>query len=104
MMFQSVCCGVPDQEPLDKAIRAFKKKEKMTSLRAWKIGPMGREGEYYLVFDLEKWPASRRKKFMEILRVVSGKLKDPGHVNLEENYMMRKADLPGRATMEPVSW
>ncbi|HAN65314.1 MAG TPA: hypothetical protein DCQ34_03080 [Chitinophagaceae bacterium] len=104
LMFQSVCCGVPDQEPLDKSIRAFIKKEKLASVRAWKIGPMGREGEYYLVFDLRKWPDSRRNAFINILRNVSDQLKDPGHVSFEENYMIQKVDLPGRATMEPISW
>jgi len=103
LMFQSVCCGVPDQEPLDKALRKFAKREKTGPIEMWKIGPMGREGEYYLVFDLKKWKPATREKMVHLLEQMSKNLREPGHVSIEKNGILRKSELPERATMEKLT-
>lgn len=103
LMFQSVCCGVPDQEPLDKALRKFAKREKTGTIEFRKIGPMGREGEYYLVFDLKKWKPSTRVKMVHLLDQMSKNLREPGHVSIEKNGILRKSELPERATMEKLT-
>lgn len=103
--FQSICCGVPDQAPLDSAIRRFKKKQKLKKpVRADKIGPLGREGEYTLAFTLSGMTRNQKKQFISMLEKVIPLLKDRGQASLQLNETYIIADLPARATIEKIKW
>jgi hypothetical protein len=51
--FNSMCCGVPDDAPVMKLISSFKKQHRIKRIAVDHIGPMGKEGEYYLAFRLK---------------------------------------------------
>jgi len=86
LKFQSECCGVPSDRPLIKTIQAFKKKYHLKSIQAYRMGPMGREGEYYLGFHLKELNKSLRWKLIsKIKAAVVTMCKDKGTVVLEEH-------------------
>ena len=65
--FQSICCGVPNAAPLKKFVSKFKKEYHTKTIRADKIGPMGREGEYYLGFNLKELTRKQKHYFLNAL-------------------------------------
>ena len=100
--FQSVCCGVPDDAPLVKFLKTFKKQQKFKMISADRIGPMGKEGEYYLAFTLKGFTKKQKTVFKQKLKTVVSKMNDKGNAVLEENMTIIKADLPSRAITEKV--
>lgn len=100
--FQSVCCGVPDEAPLVKFLKTFKKQQKFKMISADRIGPMGKEGEYYLAFTLKGFTKKQKTVFKQKLKTVVSKMNDKGNAVLEENMTIIKADLPSRAITEKV--
>ncbi len=100
--FQSVCCGVPDEAPLLKFIKAFKKQNKIKLISADRIGPMGKEGEYYLAFTLKGFTKKQKTGFKQKLKTIIPKMTDKGNALLEENMTINKTDLPSRAVTEKI--
>ena len=101
LQFQSECCGVPADSSLKLYVQSFRKKYKIKKqLKAVRIGPMGKEGEYWLVFSLKELNDSQCNLFIEQLKLVVVSLKDPGSVNLVENMDLQASELPSRATRE----
>jgi len=97
--FRSICCGVPNSEPLLNYIKDFKATEKVKKMiRYDHIGPLGKEGEYSMGFSLEELCRRDRKKFIAGLKVIVPTLKDKGTASVEENYMLDASSL-GRATI-----
>lgn len=104
LQFQSFCCGVPDDEALQKAVAAFKKTYKLKKIYVDRIGPMGKEGEYQLCFAMNKMTARQRSAFIELLEKTAPLLKDPGQVTLEKNVLVKRTDLPARASIDRIAW
>lgn len=102
LKFQSKCCGVPDQKPLDSAILLYKINNHIRAIKADKISPMGREGEYYLAFKKTKFMSKHKKTFLVMLKAVVKKMKEPGYVEIEVNSLIRKEDLPSSAQITNV--
>ena len=102
--FQSICCGVPDDAPLKEMIRKFKKQYRIKSIKATHIGPMGKEGEYYLAFSLKGMTSKQKEIFKKKIRSIVPSLKDNGTASLEENIIITTADLPSRATSTTVKF
>ena len=102
--FQSICCGVPDDAPLNEMIKKFKKQYKIKTLIATRIGPMGKEGEYYLAFSLRGMTAKQKLNFKKKIRSLVPTMKDNGVATLEENISINAADLPSRATSTTVNF
>lgn len=100
--FNSFCCGVPSDTPLVKMIKAFKKQYKIKQVTADKIGPMGREGEYYLAFRLKEFSKAQKLKFIQQLKKTALIMKDQGSAELKENETINKADLSPRASVSSV--
>ncbi len=101
LQFQSECCGVPADTSLKLYVQSFRKKYKIKKkLKAVHIGPMGKEGEYWLAFSLKELNKKQRSFFINQLKPVVIKLKDPGSVTLIENMSVQSSDLPSRATSE----
>jgi hypothetical protein len=97
--FRSICCGVPSNEPLLDYVRDFKANEKVKKMIHYDhIGPLGKEGEYSMGFDLKELCRRDRKKFIAGLKIIVPTLKDKGTASVEENYMLDAASL-GRATI-----
>lgn len=102
--FQSICCGVPDDAPLREMIRKFKKQYKIKTLKATHIGPMGKEGEYYLAFSLKGMTTKQQLNFKKKIRTLVPLMKDNGLATLEENITISTADIPSRATSSTVKF
>lgn len=84
--FASFCCGVPDSKPIIDYVKCFKKKNKTESITGYKLGPAGREGEYYLVFPLTELTQKQREKFVaeiECIKVLPG---DRGGYNFHKQF------------------
>jgi hypothetical protein len=91
--FNSMCCGVPSDTPLMNMIQRFKKQYKIKQVTADKIGPMGREGEYYLAFRLKEFSKAQKIKFIQQLKKIASTMKDKGSAEVRENETVNKADL-----------
>lgn len=97
--FNSQCCGVPDSGPIMKLISNFKKQNRIKRIAADSIGPMGREGEYYLAFRLKELNKSQKIKFIQQLKKIVPTMLDKGTAEVKENMVVDKAGLPSRATI-----
>lgn len=102
--FNSMCCGVPKNAPVKKMVIAFKKQHKIKRVLVDSIGPMGREGEYYLAFRLKELTRSQKLKFIRELKRIAPAMKEQGSVSVEENMLINKADLSSRATITVLKW
>ena len=102
--FQSVCCGVPNDSPLKKAINYFKKTNKLQKITATKIAPMGREGEYWIGFSLKELNRKQKSSFIRKMKTTTGKMKDKGYVACEENVKATIAELPSNIQFEEISF
>jgi hypothetical protein len=100
--FNSMCCGVPSNEPVMKMIKAFKKQYKIKQVVADSIGPMGREGEYYLAFRLKEFSKSQKAKFIQQLKKTVPNMKEQGSADVKENETVNKADLSSRALLTVI--
>lgn len=102
--FQSKCCGVPDQKPLDSAILLYKIRNHIRIIKADKISPMGREGEYYLAFKKSKFLSRYKKSFTALLEKVCKQMNEPGYIEIEKNATINTADIPSRAEIEAITF
>lgn len=84
--FVSYCCGVPDNTPVINFAKSFRKKYKTKAIRAYKIGPVGKEGEYYLAFPLKELSKSQAKNFIEEMEKVTVIPGDKGGVIYERDF------------------
>lgn len=101
--FNSECCGVPSDTPLVKMIKGFKKQYKIKQVTADRIGPMGREGEYYLAFRLKELSRAQQAKFILQLKRTVLIMKDKGSAEVRENEAVDKAGLSRGAGIAPVN-
>ena len=97
--FNSICCGVPDRKPLEDSIHMFLRKQKIKTMKAYRVGPLGKEGEYDLVFDLKDLKKSKRASFIALLERVSLTLTDRGASNAERDVLIDR-----QANNSRVQW
>jgi hypothetical protein len=97
--FNSECCGVPDAAPLLKCINAFKKKYKIKKLSYDYIGPMGREGEYYMAFALKELNKTQAALFIKNIDATTLKMKDKGSATTEQNMVIDPTSFSSRTTI-----
>lgn len=100
--FNSMCCGVPSDTPLVKMIKSFKKQYRIKQVTADKIGPMGREGEYYLAFRLKEFSKAQKIRFIQQLKKTATAMKDQGNAEVRENEVVDKAGFSRGTTVTPV--
>ena len=103
VQFASFCCGVPSDTSIVNYVRRFKKNNKIKTISAYKVGPMGREGEYYLAFPLVELNKKQEKKFVAEIANVKVAEGDRGAIHYEKDFIidntgtsttiMRKKDL-----------
>jgi hypothetical protein len=97
--FNSMCCGVPNSGPVIKLISSFKKQNRIKFIAVDNIGPMGREGEYYLAFRLKEFSKAQKIKFVQQLKKIAPTMVDKGSADIKENVVINKADLSSRAAV-----
>lgn len=84
--FVSYCCGVPDNKPIINFARSFRRKYKTKAISAYKIGPAGKEGEYYLAFPLKELNKNQVKSFIKGIERVTITPEDKGGLIYQKNY------------------
>ena len=94
--FQSECCGVPSQTSVRNFIISFKKKYKIKKITANHIGPMGREGEYYLAFGLKELSKKRAKEFIAKIKLIKKLPADKGSFSFNEKMEIDAATFSQR--------
>ena len=102
--FGSMCCGVPSNEPVIKLIKSFKKQYKIKQIAVYNIGPMGREGEYYLAFRLKEFSKAQKIKFIEQLKKTAATMKEQGYAEIRENETVNKTDLSSGTTIRVLKY
>jgi hypothetical protein len=98
--FYSFGTGTPDSKPLKSYISKFKKANKIKSISADHIGPLGREGEYKLAFTLKELNARQRKLFVKDLKPVVDSMKERGSAKMMLSEQISPSSIPERATIE----
>ncbi|MBS1743860.1 MAG: hypothetical protein JST81_12570 [Bacteroidetes bacterium] len=102
LKFNSIGMGVPNDSLLRNYIDAFKQKNKIKKITACRIGPMGKEGEYWLAFSLKELSKKQKSIFKTELRAVTEQMTDRGNVSYEENEQVNKNDISGRVSAVEV--
>ncbi|MFZ1306889.1 MAG: hypothetical protein WAR80_13685 [Ferruginibacter sp.] len=97
--FGSLCCGVPSSAPVIKLIKSYKKQYKIKQVAVDSIGPMGREGEYYLAFRLKEFSKAQQAKFIQQLQKTATTMKEQGYAEILKNETVNKADLSAGAAI-----
>jgi len=97
--FNSECCGVPDAAPLLTNITKFKKKHHIKKLSYYKFSPIGREGEYYMAFQLKELTEKKQHLFIKEINATVIKMKDKGSASTKEHMVIDKQSLSGRTTI-----
>ena len=102
--FGSMCCGVPSNGPILKLIKNFKIQYKIKQVTVDSIGPMGREGEYYLAFRLKEFSKSQKIKFIQQLKKTAATMKEQGYAEIRENETVNKTDLSSGTTIRVLKY
>ena len=97
--FNSMCCGVPSNAPVMKLVKAFKKQYKIKQVAVDSIGPMGREGEYYLAFRLKEFSKAQKIKFIQQLKKTATTMKEQGFAEIKEDETVDKGSSRGGITL-----
>jgi hypothetical protein len=97
--FNSMCCGVPGEAPLINLVNRFKKQYRIRRMAAEQIGPMGREGEYYLAFRLQELRGVQKTRFIQQLKKLAPTMIDKGSVDIKENLLIKRSDLSPSVTI-----
>lgn len=104
IQFQSVCCGVPSETPLISFIKTFKRNNNIKKLTAFKIGPLGREGEYNVGFKLTELNRAQKKSFIKKLKLLVPKLNDKGMAVVNEMETINLKSYPSNVSVERVKY
>ena len=97
--FNSECCGVPNAAPILKCIATFKMKHKIKSVYYYFISPMGREGEYFMAFNLKELTKKQSVLFIKETDITTLKMKEKGNCTTEQNFVIDKESLSPRTTI-----
>lgn len=104
IQFQSVCCGVPSEAPLISFIKTFKRNNKIKKITAYKIGPLGREGEYNVGFKLTELNSAQKKTFIKKIKLLMPKLNDKGLAVVNEMETINLTSYPANVSVERVKY
>lgn len=102
VQFTSIGTGVPDEAPVLKYVQNFKQRYRIGAIAYYKVGPLGREGEYDMAFKLAELKAGQQKLFITGLKKVVNSMKGRGNATLVSNYRLNKDALPSRASVEKI--
>ncbi len=104
IQFQSVCCGVPSQQPLISFIKTFKRNNKVKKITAYRIGPLGKEGEYNVGFKLTELNRTQKKSFLKKIKLLVPKLNDKGIAVVNEMVTINLKEYPANVTIERINY
>lgn len=96
--FGSVAMGVPGNKPVLDYVASFKKKYKIKKIKYDRVGPMGREGEYYMAFPLTELTRKQQIVFVQKITAIAAKMKDRGYASTDENESLNKTEFQSKIT------
>ena len=102
IQFNSYCCGVPDEQPIRNAIHEWLIQEKISKLIAWKLAPMGKEGEYWICFEANRTFHSLKPNLIEAISRISNQPQDKGGISIDSNRVIDPVSLPKQAKWEKI--
>jgi hypothetical protein len=88
--YYSIGTGTPAYQPLQNFVSTYRKKNKLPALTATRVGGLGREGEYAILFPLKELTAKQQKQFATALSKALPTLKsknEKGGINMSKNEM-----------------
>lgn len=97
--FGSMCCGTASDDFLKNFVKEFNTKNKVV-ISAMQVGGCGREGEYKILFSLEKLKESKKIKFVAALKKLIPEQNEKnkivkassGPISLEYNLPLNKLE------------
>jgi hypothetical protein len=102
VQFNSFCCGVPDEQPLQEAIHQVLVNEKKSGILAWKLSPMGKEGEYWICFQTDRTFRSLKHKLIDAIEEVAKQPQERGGITLDSNLNFQQRSIPQQAKWESI--
>lgn len=90
--------GVASNDAILSYVKTFKKTYKVKAIKYDRIGPMGREGEYWMAFSLRELTAKQRAVFIKKLKSVTAAMKGRGYAGVEENVAVASAEFAAKTT------
>lgn len=100
--FRSECCGVPSDSAIRKFVGSFKQKYKIKKITAYRIGPLGREGEYDLAFSLTELSKKQVALFISKIKSTKKLKTDKGSFTFEEKKEIDTETISKRAKTTEV--
>lgn len=94
--FHSICCGVPSEEPIKDYVVKFKSEHNIDSIKYIRISPLGKEGEFRLVFPLTELNSKQQTNFIEGMMKVEKLNDDPGTLEFLSDVQIKKEEYPER--------
>jgi len=88
--FYSIGTGTPGDQPLKDFITTYRKKNKLKTLTATRVGGLGREGEYAILFPLKELTVKQKQQFITALSKALPGLKakeEMGGIHLNQNQV-----------------
>ncbi len=104
LKFQSIGTGVPQEINLIKNINSFKKKYHIRQIKAVHIGPMGREGEYYICFNMKEMNTKNKKYFVKKMKSLCELKNERGYIVAEENVTIDLKTLSSQTDIRNINY
>lgn len=102
--FHSICCGVPSEQPVKDYVVNFRKENNIDSIKLILISPLGKEGEFRLVFPLTELTSKQKKNFIEGMMKVEKLKDDPGTLEFVTDMEIKKEEFPERVKFTEMSY
>jgi len=104
LKFQSIGTGVPSDVNLIRSIKSFKKKYHIRQIKAQYIGPMGREGEYYLCFNMKEMNSKNKNYFIKKMKSLCEIKNERGFIVAEENTTIDLKTLSSQTDIRNINY
>ena len=102
--FYSIGTGTPGDQPLKDFVTTYRKKNKLKPLAATRVGGLGREGEYAIVFPLKELTIKQKQQFISAISKALPNLKTKDemggiHLNQDQPFDVNR----GRIKAETIA-
>jgi hypothetical protein len=102
VQFNSFCCGVPDEKPFRDTIHQVLVRANQPKLIAWKLSPMGKEGEYWICFEEKGSFRLLQSELMEAVKQFANQPQDRGGISIDSHLLIDPVRLPKQSTWEKL--
>ncbi len=100
LQFNSLCCGVPNDDAVKETIHELLKENDLNYLDGWKLSPMGKEGEYWICFENTRSLRKIKQELTIQLDSLCRANHETGYLTLEKSFKINTTALPSQAKWE----